>query len=103
MVKKTLLAALILLGLPFCETTSVCFADAAAQFHQCLVEPTALILRQQFGRRLLQERSARFADRMVPWIEKGGTFFAVGAAHLPGADGVIALLRDRGFDVVAVY
>lgn len=34
MVKKTLLAALVLLGLQFCETTSVCFADAAAQLLQ---------------------------------------------------------------------
>jgi len=34
MVKKTLLAALILLGLQFCETTSVCFADVSAQLEQ---------------------------------------------------------------------
>ena len=53
--------------------------------------------------RLLDQRSARFADRMVPWIEKGGTFVAVGAAHLPGEGGMIALLLNRGFNVVRVY
>ena len=59
--------------------------------------------RRQFGDRLLDQRSARFVDRMVPWIETGGSFFAIGAAHLPGKDGVIARLRDRGVNVVAVY
>ena len=58
--------------------------------------------RRRLGHRLLQERSVRFADRMVPWIEKGGTFLAVGAAHLPGTSGMIALLRDRGFNVAPV-
>jgi len=59
--------------------------------------------RRQFGDRLLRERSVLFVERMVPWIEKGGTFFAIGAAHLPGKDGVIARLQGRGFNVTRVY
>jgi uncharacterized protein YbaP (TraB family) len=59
--------------------------------------------RRQLGDQLLDQRSARFADRMVPWLKKGGMFIAIGAAHLPGEGGVIALLRDRGFSVVRVY
>ncbi len=31
------------------------------------------------------------------------TFFAVGAAHLPGDSGVIALLRSNGFKVEPVF
>ncbi|RIJ36702.1 TraB/GumN family protein [Pontibacter oryzae] len=42
----------------------------------------------------------------IPVIEQMAnakpTFFAVGAAHLPGEDGVIALLRKQGFKVTPV-
>lgn len=49
------------------------------------------------------------ADRNIKWIPKIGTiakqkptFFGVGAAHLAGENGVIALLRKAGFTVEAV-
>jgi uncharacterized protein YbaP (TraB family) len=52
---------------------------------------------------LLFGRSRLFADRMAPWLDQGGAFFAVGSAHLPGADGVVSLLRDAGYKVTRVY
>ena len=57
-------------------------------------------LRARLRHALLTERNLRMADRMTAHIRAAtdrGCFFAVGAAHLPGADGVVALLEARGF------
>lgn len=53
--------------------------------------------------RLVDRRNARMAERMVPLVKRGGAFVAVGALHLPGEQGLIALLRQRGFKVEPVY
>jgi uncharacterized protein YbaP (TraB family) len=45
-------------------------------------------------------------ERWIPFVEQmatqGGGFIAFGAAHLPGEDGVVALLRRRGHEVTRV-
>ena len=52
---------------------------------------------------LIVDRNARMAMRMDSIMRSGTTaFFAVGAAHLPGNMGLIALLRERGYGVVPV-
>lgn len=51
---------------------------------------------------LVTARNKRMADRIEPLILKKQTFIAIGALHLPGADGVIALLRKKGYTVEAV-
>lgn len=53
--------------------------------------------------RLLKERNARMADRLIPKLQSGGVFIAVGALHLAGAQGLLQLLQERGYRVVAVY
>ncbi|MBL8010033.1 MAG: TraB/GumN family protein [Flavobacteriales bacterium] len=47
---------------------------------------------------LLAERNGRMADRMAARLAEGcSCFFAIGAAHLPGAGGVLDRLRGKGF------
>ncbi len=36
-----------------------------------------------------------------PLLEEGGLFIAVGALHLPGKKGLVALLREAGYTVTA--
>jgi uncharacterized protein len=59
----------------------------------------------QYGRydeALLVERNYRWIPRIIEAAEAGPTLFAVGAGHLPGAEGVIELLRDVGVTVTPV-
>lgn len=42
-------------------------------------------------------RNRVIAARVKPEIEKGGAFVAVGAAHLSGFDGLVALVREAGY------
>ncbi|UXY14614.1 TraB/GumN family protein [Chitiniphilus purpureus] len=48
---------------------------------------------------LLAERNVRLAERMIKALPQGGAFFAVGALHLPGKDGLVARLRAAGYKV----
>lgn len=49
---------------------------------------------------LLEERNLRMAERFAHETKgKRRLFAAVGAAHLPGAFGMLAVLRSKGFDV----
>jgi uncharacterized protein YbaP (TraB family) len=52
---------------------------------------------------LLIRRNVKMARRMDSLSAIRTTFFAVGAAHLPGDSGVITLLRKRGFVVEPVF
>lgn len=51
---------------------------------------------------LVNKRNVKMADRFSDRIKKTPTFAAVGAAHLGGKEGVIALLRKKGYTVTAV-
>jgi len=59
--------------------------------------------RARFIERGLVQRNRRMRDRALPLLEAGSALIAVGALHLPGDDGLIALLRERGYRVEAVY
>jgi hypothetical protein len=52
-----------------------------------------------FEAAVISERNYRMAERAAPILADGGVFVAVGALHLPGKDGLIELLRQRGFAV----
>jgi len=57
----------------------------------------------RFMKRLNDERNRRMADRMKTRMREGGAFFAVGALHLPGPQGLLALLEQEGFEVSPIY
>ena len=48
---------------------------------------------------LLDLRNMRFVERMESGLGLGGVFIAVGSAHIPGGNGLVALLRDKGYKV----
>lgn len=59
-------------------------------------------LPREFAKMLVEERNRLMADRIAPLMAEGGVFAAVGAAHLYGPEGVVALLRAKGYSVEPV-
>lgn len=55
-----------------------------------------------FRKALVTDRNHVMAERAVPLLEKGDAFIAVGALHLPGAEGLVELLRARGYRLTAL-
>ncbi|OGI44628.1 MAG: hypothetical protein A2150_07400 [Candidatus Muproteobacteria bacterium RBG_16_64_11] len=53
--------------------------------------------------RLLVTRNRVMLERMQPRLREGNAFIAVGALHLHGNDGLLALLEKNGYRVSAVY
>lgn len=54
---------------------------------------------KEFETEFLQKRNQKMLERMLPLIREKSTFSAVGALHLPGSEGVLALLRKAGYTV----
>lgn len=52
-----------------------------------------------FVTRLVQERNYRMAERITPLLDQGNALIAVGALHLPGDEGLLSLLEQRGYVV----
>lgn len=53
--------------------------------------------------RLLFDRNERMAERLLPVLEQGKAFIAVGAMHLPGDNGILSLLEKHGFSITPIY
>lgn len=62
-------------------------------------EPDARAFKEAF----LDKRNRAMVKRMVPLLERGKAFVAVGALHMPGEEGILALLEERGYRVTRVY
>jgi len=56
----------------------------------------------EFSDEILTQRNHIMADRISNLIPAQTIFIAIGAGHLPGKEGVIELLRKKGFTVKAV-
>lgn len=67
-------------------------AEAAAQLGQ--LDPAA---RDNFIEQGIDARNHRMLKSLLPLLEKDQVFVAVGALHLPGESGLLALLRRQGF------
>ncbi len=57
---------------------------------------------ERFKARLIDDRNRLMAARIAPLLRDGGAFIAIGAAHLPGEEGVLARLESRGYTVSRV-
>ena len=53
--------------------------------------------------RLLVQRNRNMAERMQKYLKQGNAFIAVGALHLPGDTGLLALLSAGGHQVTRIY
>jgi uncharacterized protein len=52
---------------------------------------------RRFMTRLNDDRNQRMVRRIIPYIEQGNSFIAVGALHLAGPQGIVALLGQKGY------
>lgn len=51
---------------------------------------------------LVDNRNIRWVKELMPLLDKGNTFIAVGALHLPGEKGLITLLKEQGYTISPV-
>ncbi len=54
-------------------------------------------------KKLIQDRNHIMSERMQAFLKKGNAFIAIGAMHLAGKEGVLALLEKQGYSVSPVY
>jgi len=52
--------------------------------------------------RMVDERNHKMVDRLIPLLSQGSSFVAVGALHLPGENGILQLLQQRGFKITRI-
>ncbi len=55
-----------------------------------------------FEQSVITDRNRTMADRVKAYLDAGDAFVAVGALHIPGEEGVVALLREAGFEVTPI-
>ncbi len=48
---------------------------------------------------MITTRNRNMAENAKPFLDTGNAFIAVGALHLPGEEGLVELLRERGYSV----
>lgn len=69
------------------------FAELAKQYPQ---------IASHLKEELIIKRNLRMVGRAIPFMRKQPVFMAVGALHLPGKDGVLALFEKRGYRIYPV-
>jgi len=67
-----------------------------------LMNQTSYMTDQAFNE-MLVKRNHNWVEKMPTIMKNHSTFFAVGAAHLGGKQGVIQLLRENGFTVTPIH
>lgn len=56
----------------------------------------------EFQKRIVSDRNEHMRDKALPMLEKGQVLIAVGALHLVGDHGLVALLRDAGYTLTPI-
>lgn len=56
----------------------------------------------EFMEKILEGRNRAWAAKLPDIMARGQSFIAVGALHLPGEEGLLSLLRKRGYAVTAM-
>ncbi|MDE3175799.1 MAG: TraB/GumN family protein, partial [Pseudomonadota bacterium] len=79
-------------------TAALAVLDAAPGLSAADRQATA-----ELTRMLLADRNDTMAERAAPLLAKGGAFIAVGALHLSGKRGLIALFRAQGFAATKIW
>ena len=57
---------------------------------------------EEFQQKLVVERNIKMAMRAAEHFSQGSVFMAVGALHLPGDTGLVALLEQQGYKVAGI-
>lgn len=60
-------------------------------------------LYENLTEKILTRRNYRMVERLQPILERGAAFIAMGALHLPGEEGVLALLEKYDFEITRVF
>lgn len=76
---------------------------ALMQLDQQLQELSDPRIQQYLREELMIKRNHRMLKNIKLRLAEGNAFIAVGALHLPGDEGLIALLREDGYRVEVVY
>jgi uncharacterized protein len=60
-------------------------------------------LSNEFNKALITDRNHRMADRIDSIAHTKSIFVAIGALHLPGPEGVLNLLRGKGYQTTPLF
>lgn len=74
--------------------------DIDAMYNSFLAEDSEL---SGFEDLLLNQRNRNWIPVMVPMMQQEVVFFAVGAGHLGGPEGVVNLLRQAGYTLTPIF
>lgn len=66
------------------------------------LDPDEIARHPERHARMLDDRNRDWVGKLVPHLERGRTFVAVGALHFAGETGLVELLRERGFILTRV-
>ncbi len=78
--------------------------EALFNYMQEQIEVVSTDTEESYGymQRLIYNRNHNWAELLPEIMSSGSTFVAVGAGHLGGEEGLLALLRAKGYSVEAV-
>jgi len=66
-------------------------------------EPAMRVHYERLVRHIIRDRTALLHHRLFMPLRSGGVFVAIGASHLPGNDGLLAMLSRDGYRITRVW